>query len=144
MDLLKAIDCIPNDLILAKLKAYCFINAVTSRIASSVTTENSMCCSDFIEVYKVVPQGSILGPVIFIIFINGVFHFVTDCEPYTYVDDNTLSISSNDINSLKNRFESNSPTFVKWFKDNRMQANPDQCQAICIWEKYKRRKYRWN
>lgn len=65
-----------------------------------------------------ISRGSILGPIIFNILINDIFHFETDCDLYNYADNNTLSISSNDNNSLKNTLESNSLNLVKWFKDN--------------------------
>lgn len=65
------------------------------------------------------------------------FHFVTDWDLYSYADDNNLSISSNDINSLKNNLESNTLILVKWFEDNQMHTNPDIFQAICIGKKTK-------
>lgn len=70
MDLSKAFDCIPHDLILAKLNAYGLTNAATSQISSylcngkeCLTLENV--CNDFLKLYKGVPQGFILRPVIF-------------------------------------------------------------------------------
>lgn len=49
--------------------------------------------SSFKDIYKGVPQGSILGPVMFNIFINDIFDYVHKCDLYNYADDNTLSCS---------------------------------------------------
>ena len=55
-------------------------------------------CSLFSEIYKGVPQGSILAPVLFKTFINDIFCFISKSSWYNYADDNTLSYSDTDIN----------------------------------------------
>jgi predicted nucleotidyltransferase len=49
---------------------------------------------------KGVPQGSILDPVLFNVFINDIFHFVQDSTIYNYADDNPLSYSDTNINTV--------------------------------------------
>ena len=79
-------------------------------------------CSNFLDLYKGVPQGSILGPVIFNIFLNDIFYFVTNCDLYNYADDNTLSNASSNIIEIKQVLETNSSILVEWFSNNQMQA----------------------
>ena len=92
-------------------------------------------CSSFSEIYKGVPQGSILGPVLFSTFINDIFCFISKSSLYNYADDNTLSYSDTDINRLTNVLEEESKVLITWFNNNQMQANPDKFQAIAVGKK---------
>ena len=140
MDLSKAFDCIPHDLLLLKLKAYGLADNAVHLIKSYLSNRKQCVkvndvCSNFLDLYKGVPQGSILGPVIFNIFLNDIFYFVTNCDLYNYADDNTLSYASSNIIEIKQVLETNSSILVEWFSNNQMQANPDKFQAICIGKK---------
>ena len=81
---------------------------------------------------KGVPQRSILGPVLFNVFINDIFHFVQDSTIYNYADDNTLSYSDTNINTVVKTLENDSINLIDWFSKNLMNANPDKFQAIAI------------
>ena len=75
MDLPKAFDCISHDLLIAKLHAYgysfetlTFLNSYLRNRKQFVKINNI--CSDFLKILSGVPQGSILGPILFKIFLN--------------------------------------------------------------------------
>ena len=90
------------------------------------------CKSTFLKIIKGVPQGSILGPLLFNIFLNDIFYFVKKSNLYNYADDNTLSYSHPDLLETKNVLTSESEYVIEWFGTNQMQANPGKFKAIVL------------
>jgi hypothetical protein len=87
------------------------------------------------DIHKGVPQGSILGPLLFNVFINDSFLFVKNGSLYNYADDNTLSFCSPDFDLLISTLESESKIVIEWFRVNKMQANPDKFQVLAVGKK---------
>ncbi|XP_053407930.1 uncharacterized protein LOC123547654 [Mercenaria mercenaria] len=137
MDLSKAFDCLPHDLIVLKLKAYGLSNAAAELMHNYLTDRKQRvklgkACSDWMTISKGVPQGSILGTLIFNIFVNDIFYFIKNATVYNYADDNTLSHCDSNVSTLKTVLENESVILINWFKNNLMQAYPDKFQAICV------------
>lgn len=140
MDLSKAFDSLPHDLLIAKLSTYNVSDSACAvlfdylhdrhqrvKIGHTVSTWQSLS--------KGVPQGSILGPLLFNIFLNDLVYFVEKCLLTNYADDNSLSHHNTDPIVVKNALEHDTQICIKWFTDNFMSVNPEKFQAITLGEK---------
>ena len=72
---------------------------------------------------KGVPQGSILGPLLFNVFINDMYLFMNKCTLYNYADDNSLSCAATGVEEVMSSLQMDSSKVIQWFTDNGMQAN---------------------
>ena len=137
MNFSKAFDTINHSLLLAKLKAYGFSNQALSLLQSYLCNRFQRdiingSFSSWNEVITGVPQGSILGPLRFNIFLNDIFLFISKYQLCNYADDNTLCKSGKNMRRIKNDLEMDLIILHKWFHENHMVLNPGKCHYIVI------------
>ena len=72
------------------------------------------------------PQGSILGPLLFNIFMHDLFLFIEKCQLYNYADDNSLDSSPENLTEVLSNLRCDGRIAIEWFANNGMQANPDK------------------
>ena len=120
-DLSKAFDCLNHNILIAKLHAYGFDISALNYIYDYLNdrkqhTKIGNSYSSWQELSFGVPQGSILGPLLFNIFINYIFYFTEEAKIANYADDPTVYAAENDVNKLLNMLKRETNIVLNWFK----------------------------
>ena len=136
-DLSKAYDCIPHELLIAKLHCYGVNNTSLKLLLDYLTNrkQRTKIGSSFSSWHYTdtgVPQGSILGPLLFNIFINDLFISITKSEVCNFADDNTLYSSNKYLDHAFNTLCYDLNNVLDWFKFNSLTANPDKFQFTVL------------
>ena len=137
MDLSKAFDCIPHDLLIAKLSTYGF-DKTTLKYIYSYIKKRKQCVRinniyrDFEEIISGVPQSSIVGPILFNAFLNDFFYDIENASVHNFADDNTLSCFAKTVKDLINVLKEESEVAINWLSSNKMIVNPDKFKTIIL------------
>ena len=134
-DLSKALDCISHELIPAKLHAYGFSLRALRLIHSYINDKKQRTrvngdYSSWEEILFRVPQGSILRPLLFNIFLCDLFLIMKETSFASYADDNTPYVTAENLDEVIKSLEKDSIKLFQWFSDNQMKANHDKCHLL--------------
>ena len=135
MDLSRAFDCVNHDKLLSKLRHY-GIRGIAHELFRSYLSGRrqfvSVCSgvSDFLSVDIGVPQGSILGPILFLVYMNDLPANLTNCCTILFADDTTIINSELNEETLCERHRLNMAEAERWFGCNGLKLNTEKTQRI--------------
>ena len=131
----KTFVCLNHELLIAKVDAYGFnldaLNLIHSYLTDMVQRVRiQVKYSCWSGIITGVPQGSILDPLFFNIYLNDIFLFTSDCEIANYADDNTPYCQGKNIEFVTSQLEKDTNLLITWVVDNSMRANPDKFHLL--------------
>ena len=134
-DLSKAFDCISHELLIAKLSAYGFsinsLNLINDYLSGrKQRTKVSESFSTWREIVYGVPQGSVLGPLLFNIYISDLFLFSQDFQLCNYADDCSPYEASVSLDNVIQKLENDCSQLINWYRNNYLKPNPDKWHLL--------------
>ena len=148
LDLKKAFDTVNHDLLIKKLNSYGIrgreLDWFKSYLSGRMQAVNiNSTLSHFKNIEIGVPQGSILGPLLFIIFVNSLPDSIHNgCKCVMYADDTTLLLNSSDPNTLQNDLNSNLGRIADWFQANKLTLNIKKTKLMLFGSKQSLHKFK--
>ena len=138
LDLSKAFDTINHDLLLKKLKSFNLGSESVDFLQSYLSNRTqiskfSKYTSTVEEIKSGVPQGSILGPFLFLCFVNDLPNtFGKTCKFMAYADDTQLLVFDKNLENLKKKVENVIEVAQNWYNQNGMKNNSSKSEILVI------------
>ena len=136
----KAYDCSSHDLLIAKLEAYGVDNGSLNLLLDYLSfrkqrTKVGSAYSKWSNVRRGIPQGSILGPLLFNIFTYDTFMIIEQSDICNFADDNTLHSCGKRLTDIKENLVSDTKSILNWFRLNSLKASPGKFQFMILGDK---------
>ena len=128
IDFSKAFDTLSHSKLISKLSAYGIADKELAWFTSYLFHRQQLikydgCLSQPCSVTSGVPQGSILGPLLFLIFVNDITDKIKNSKVIMYADDTVLYADGADLKTIENALSSDMSLLASWFTENELLLN---------------------
>ena len=139
LDLSKAFDTVDHSLLVNKLEKYGIRGTALNWLESylqdrrqytEINHKHEIRKSNSAQVVCGVPQGSILGPTLFILYTNDIFNVCKTATILQYADDTVVLCTGKDSNDLSRELDKSLETLSSWFSINKLSLNVKKTQCI--------------
>ena len=146
LDFRRAFETLNRELLLCKLERIGLTGDVLNWFKTyldprtqNVKFRNSL--SDKLQTIHGVPQGTVLGPILFNLYINDIVKYVKYCKISMFADDTMIYIEGDDIPMMFNSMNYDLSVISKWLCDNSLSLNISKSKYMLIGNKFKLSKY---
>ena len=133
----KAFDTLDYEVLLEKMKYFGFQASVIEQFESCLSNRKFLFCIDnfFSEAGTLkygVTQGSILGPLLFLLYANDLPQSLSNAGSYLYADYNCIFYQHEDVKNIESVLNKEFSTLCQWFIDNKLSIHfgEDQTKSI--------------
>ena len=142
IDLKKAFDTVDHDILCKKLELYGIQQRELSWFRSYLSNRKQFCRVNGVDsnnedIEVGVPQGSCLGPLLFLIYINDLPQVVQASTVSMYADDTSLCHQSSDMTQLNEAINSDLKQLTTWLQGNNLSLNVAKTHSMLISTKQK-------
>ena len=137
IDLRKCFDTIDHEILLKKLSMYGISGATFSWFENylkgrkqCVKLDGAM--STFLDIVIGIPQGSILGPILFLLFINDLPNCISGSQCNLFADDTVIYAQSNSPLTAQTILQEDIHNIAKWFNKNRLHINASKSSCMVL------------
>ena len=140
LDLKKAFDTVDHGILLSKLTKYGVVGTPLRWFTSYLTNRKQYCQvnghkSSLKTVHCGIPQGSCLGPLLFILYVNDFEQCLNKCTTNMYADDTSVTCSAEDIDELCNDLRTEVDNIAEWLRQNKLSLNTDKTECMVVGHK---------
>ena len=143
LDLKKAFDTVDHEILLSKLRSY-GIRGLALRLFRSYLVDRTQICQ--IDCSKStprflncgVPQGTILGPLLFLLYINDLPQCLNFSHPRMYADDTSITYADKDLNEIDDYLNNDLKSVNTWLSSSKLTLNLTKTEFLIITSRQRR------